>query len=311
MELPTFIACILGLALDFFFGDPRKMPHIVKLTGRLIPILENAWVCLTGRNVLSGAGLWLSLNGLMLGSYFLIRTSLHHFNPWFTVPLDAVVVFQSMAFTDLIKHIRAITDALGVSLEKARERVSWIVGRDTSPMDESAICRAVIESGSENYNDGAIAPLFWLLLLGPVGILFFRICNTLDAMTGHRNERFEKVGKASARIDDVLNFIPARLCSMILYGRWNLKAWWRLRTDAKKHPSWNAGWPEAAMARRLGIVIGGEMYVNGVLLHTETMNSGAPQPTAGKVLRSIEIMQKTYACSLIFAVSILTLKLVV
>jgi adenosylcobinamide-phosphate synthase len=310
MELELFIACILGLALDLIFGDPRKMPHLVKLAGNLIPRLEAFWVKLTGRTVLCGFGLWLSLNVTMLGGYLLIRFVLVSLNPWLALPLDAVVVFQSIAFTDLTKHVAAIADALSVSIEKARERVSWIVGRDTSRMDESAVCRAAIESGSENYNDGAIAPLFWLLLFGPAGALFFRLCNTLDAMIGHRNERYEKVGKISARIDDILNFISARICSLILFGSWNLKAWWQLRADARKHPSWNAGWPEVAMAKRLNIVIGGEMYLHGKLVQTQTMNTGAPQPTANDIRRSIAVMRQTYAYCVVGAVLILLLKVV-
>ena len=308
MELPTLIACILGLILDLVYGDPRGMPHIVKLAGKLINKLEKLWVRIAGRSVVAGVAIWLSLNGILLGSYFLLHTLLTAINPWWTVPLDAIVVFQSIAFTDLTKHIKDIADALQVGIDQARQRVSWIVGRDTKQMDETDVCRAAIESGAENYNDGAIAPLFWLVVLGPAGILLFRLCNTLDAMIGHRTERFEKIGKISARIDDLLNFIPARLCSLILYGKWSLKAWWALRNDALKHPSWNAGWPEAAMSQRLNVVIGGDMYVNGKLVQTQTMNTGAPQPSATDLVRSVAVMRHTYLYSLALAVLLLALK---
>ncbi len=311
MDIVTFIACIIGLALDLVFGDPRKMPHLVKWAGNLIVRLEPLWVKQLGRTVFSGIVLWLSLILIMLGGYLLLRGLLSSIHPWLTLPLDAIVVFQSVAFTDLTKHVAAIADALNVSIERARERVSWIVGRDTSRMDEDAVCRAAIESGSENYNDGAIAPLFWLLVFGPAGALFFRLCNTLDAMIGHRNARFEKIGKLSARMDDVLNFIPARLCSLITFGSWDIRAWWQLRSDAKKHPSWNAGWPEAAMAKRLNIVIGGEMYKDGKLLHTQTMNTGAPQPNANDIRRCIGVMRQTYTYSLILSVLVLMIQTVV
>ena len=309
MDIVTFIACILGLALDLIFGDPRKMPHLVKWAGNLIVRLETFWVKQLGRTVFSGILLWFSLMLIMLGGYLLLRTILGNIHPWLTLPLDAIVVFQSIAFTDLTKHVSAIADALNVSIEKARDRVSWIVGRDTSQMDEPGVCRAAIESGSENYNDGAIAPLFWLLVFGPAGALFFRLCNTLDAMIGHRNARFEKIGKLSARMDDVLNFIPARLCSLIVFSKLDLRAWWKLRSDAAKHPSWNAGWPEAAMAKRLDIVIGGEMYKDGKLLHTKTMNTGAPQPTANDIRRSIFVMRQTYGYTLVVAIAVLALQL--
>lgn len=308
MELQHFTACILGLALDLIFGDPRKMPHLVKWAGNLIPKLEAFWEKRIGRTIFCGFMLWLSLIMIMLGGYLVLRNLLITIHPWLALSLDAAVVFQSVAFTDLTKHVAAIADALSVSIEKARFRVSWIVGRDTSRMDEPAVCRAAIESGAENYNDGAIAPLFWLVLLGPAGALLFRLCNTLDAMVGHRDTRYEKVGKISARIDDLLNIIPARLCSLMVYGRWDLKSWWQLRSDANKHPSWNAGWPEVAMAKRLGIVIGGEMYLHGKLVQTQTMNTGAPQPTARDIRRSIIVMRRTYAYALLASTIIMGLR---
>lgn len=309
MDAPTFIACLIGLALDLVFGDPRKMPHLVKFAGNLIPHLEKFWVRLAGRSILCGGALWSSLIVIMLGSYLIIRTLFTAIHPWLVIPIDAIVIFHSIAFKDLTIHVLAVANALGQSIEKARARVSWIVGRDTEQMDEAAVCRATIESGAENYNDGAIAPLFWLVALGPIGALFYRMSNTLDAMVGHRNERYEKVGKISARIDDLLNFIPARLCSMLVFGKANLKAWWHLRTDARKHPSWNAGWPEAAMAKRLNIEIGGEMYLHGKLIQTATMNTGAQQPSTGAILNSVRVMRRSYACALLGAVILLTVKL--
>jgi adenosylcobinamide-phosphate synthase len=309
MEITTFIACLIGLGLDLWLGDPRKMPHLVKLAGHCINRLEQFWLQRLGRSILSGALIWISLNASLLGAYLILHYSLAYLHPWLSIPLDAIVVFQSIAFTDLIKHVRAIAEALPQGIQAARERVSWIVGRDTSRMDSAAVCRAAIESGSENYNDSAIAPLFWLLIFGPAGALFFRLCNTLDAMIGHRCTRFEKIGKFSARADDVLNLIPARLCSLIIHSSFNLRAWWQLRADASLHPSWNAGWPEAAMAQRLGVVLGGEMYLNGQLLHTATMNSAARQPTVDDLHHCIHILQKTYYCSLTIAVLILAIQL--
>lgn len=126
MDIVTFTACILGLALDLIFGDPRKMPHLVKLAGNLINQLETFWVKRLERTVFSGTLLWLSLMLIMLGGYLLLRGLLSSIHPWLSLPLDAIVVFQSVAFTDLTKHVAAIADALTVSIEKARERGSSV-----------------------------------------------------------------------------------------------------------------------------------------------------------------------------------------
>ena len=154
--------------------------------------------------------------------------------------------------------MRKVQIELDSSLEEARRRVSYIVGRDTERMDESDVCRAAIESGSENLSDAVIAPLFWYVVAGPWGILIYRIANTLDTIVGHRNQRYERFGKFSARVDDVLNFVPARISELLVLGFRRIGEMPGLAPDARKHASLNAGWPEAAMARFLGVVIGGQ-----------------------------------------------------
>jgi len=305
MSTHFIFAAAIGVALDFVFGDPVRMPHIVRLIGYLCVVLEKRLVALLGRNVFSGLILWLILVGGFGLAYHNIARFLEDLNPWARVLFDALIIFQSIAFKDLVKHIRAVKTALHANLETARDRVAMIVGRDTNQMDESDICRAAIESGSENLNDAVIAPLFWLVALGPIGALVFRISNTLDAIIGHRTERCEKFGKISARIDDVMNFIPARLCSLLILLPKEFRNWRKLKPDAQKHPSLNAGWPEAAMAKRLGVVIGGRMYEKGKLVQTAEMNEGARQPTPKDIERCIQQMRETYLIAL--GLSIITL----
>lgn len=288
------IAGVLGVALDFVFGDPVRMPHVVRFAGWVINGLEGFLAKKLGRTILSGFVLWFLVVGLFVLAYSVLSLKLLHWSPWLKVAFDAIVVFQCIAFKDLVKHVRAVQTALGSSIEKARTAVSWIVGRDTDRMDENDVCRAAIESGSENLNDAVIAPLFWYALLGPVGILVYRISNTLDAMVGHHNERFELFGKVSARIDDILNFVPARLCSVLVLKFSDIGSAFKLGPDASKHPSINAGWPEAAMARRLGVVIGGRMYSKGELVETAEMNVGARQPTRKDIECSTTIMREAY-----------------
>ena len=278
------------------------MPHVVKWVGVYVTWTERVLVKRMGRSVLVGGVLWFSVMLLFLGGYGMIHWGLSAVHPILGLIFDGLVVFQSIAFTDLVKHVLAVAKGLGLNLETGRDRVSWIVGRDTDRMDEAAVCRAAIESGAENFNDGVIAPLFWMVLLGPVGALFFRLSNTMDAMVGHRNKRFEKVGKLSARVDDVLGFIPARLSCLLLLGRKRLGLFGDLGEDARKHPSWNAGWPEAAMAKRLGVVIGGEMYAQGKLVQTKEMNAGARQPGRKDIVRSTQVMRRAYLWALIAGV---------
>ena len=288
------IAGTIGIALDSVFGDPVRMPHLVRLVGWIIGRLEKLLANTIGRTVFSGFMLWFLVVGMFFFAYWFLAMTLLAWNPWLKVSFDALVVFQCIAFKDLVKHVRAVRTALCSSVEEGRAQVSQIVGRDTDRMDEGDVCRAAIESGAENLNDAVIAPLFWYALLGPVGILVFRISNTLDAMVGHRTERFELIGKVSARIDDILNFIPARLCSVFVLRVRDVFQVFSLRSDARKHPSINAGWPEAAMSRRLGVVIGGRMYAKGELVETAEMNEGARQPKPDDIERSTAIMREAY-----------------
>jgi adenosylcobinamide-phosphate synthase len=309
MNLYLITACVIGIALDFIFGDPRRMPHIVKTIGSSISKGETLVVGILGRSILSGIILWASVVALFVVSYLILSQFLFAINPWMKVSFDALIVFQCIAFKDLVKHVRAVKNALHQNIKLARKRVSWIVGRDTNHMDSSDVCRATIESGSENLNDAVIAPLFWFALFGPLGALIFRVANTLDAMVGHRNERYENLGKASARIDDLLNFIPARLCCLLILGRRNALNWRSLHSDAVKHPSFNAGWPEAAMAKRLGVVIGGRMYENGQLVQTAEMNAGARQPDPSDIERSVHIMLRAYLTAIVFCFVVIILPL--
>lgn len=288
------IALAFGVALDFVFGDPRKMPHVVRFVGLLAVKGEKFLVARIGRSVFAGLILWSGSVALCLGAYLVLASALGAIGLWAKLILDGFLVFQCIAYRDLVKHVLAVKTGLEHSLAKGRERVSWIVGRDTDRMEEDDVCRAAIESGAENLNDAVIAPLFWFAVLGPLGALLFRVSNTLDAMVGHRTNRFEKLGKVSARVDDALNFIPARLCCLLLLRGKDLPRWRRLRGDAKKHPSLNAGWPEVAMAKRLGVVIGGRMYAGGKLVQTAEMNAGARQPSRCDVKRATRFMAMAY-----------------
>ncbi len=293
-QLALILSIAIGLLLDYIFGDPRKMPHLVKAIGQLSLKLERFFAFSIGRTICSGLCFWLALSTIIIGAYIILITVLSPFGQIFPIALNAILVFQAIAFTDLVKHVRDIRIALSQNIDKARFKTSMIVGRDTDRMQEDDVCRAAIESASENLSDSVVAPLFWLAVAGPIGLLLYRVSNTLDAMVGHRTDRYEKFGKVAARIDDVLNFIPARLCSLLILSKNNLASWTSLAPDAKKHPSINAGWPEAAMAHQLGVVIGGRMYEKGKLVQTAEMNATGRQPTPNDIEHCISIMGTTH-----------------
>jgi adenosylcobinamide-phosphate synthase len=182
--------------------------------------------------------------------------------------------------------VQAVSDALERSLVAGRKAVAEIVGRDTSELDRGGVARAGIESLAENTSDGVVAPVFWLLLLGLPGLVLYKAINTADSMVGHRDARYLEFGWASARLDDLVNLVPARLTALLFAfaamfvggseGAAALRAAWR---DAPSHVSPNAGWPEAAMAGALGLVLGGPKSYDGRKIDLPKMGDGrVPEP---------------------------------
>jgi len=179
---------------------------------------------------------------------------------------EILVAAILIAQRSLIDHVKAVADSIRIDLSEGRAAVAMIVGRDTSEMDETAIARAAIESAGENFSDGVIAPAFWFALLGLPGILFYKVVNTADSMIGHRTPRHEAFGWAAAKLDDLLNWIPARLTAGLIALAHNTKeAWAVARAEAPRHRSPNAGWPEAALARVLDVAVSGPRKYGGQL----------------------------------------------
>jgi len=252
---------LLALLLDAAFGEPRwlwtRAPHPAVLMGRLIGRCDarfNRGPC----KKLKGAGclialcsaaiaLGLILNNLPLG--------------WI---IELILAAILLAQNSLAAHVRAVGDALRLSTGDGRRAVAQIVGRDTTHMQPPDIARGAIESAAENLSDGVVAPAFWFLIGGLPGILLYKITNTADSMIGYRTERHKDFGWASARFDDLLNWIPARLTALLialLHGQ--LTQWRDIVADAKLHRSPNAGWPEAAMSRVLNISLSGPRSYSG------------------------------------------------
>jgi adenosylcobinamide-phosphate synthase len=256
------VLLIPALLLDAALGEPKilwdRFPHPAVLMGRAVAVVEarlNVGENRTAKGVLAMTGL--GLVALALG--WLI-----HVLPDFGV-LEIVVAAILLAQKSLVQHVRAVADALRLSLGDGRHAVSMIVGRDTAVLDRSGVARSAIESAAENLSDGVIAPAFWFLVGGLPALMLYKITNTADSMIGHRTPRYEQFGWAAARFDDLLNLIPARLTAALIavtHGMFNPKP---ILRDAPLHRSPNAGWPEAAMAVCLNVSLSGPRSYHGKL----------------------------------------------
>lgn len=251
----------IALLLDAAFGEPRflwdRLPHPAVLMGRLVGWCDrrfNHGQSLRLRGVL--VTLALLVTGLGIG--WLIHALPDH------GVVEVITLAILLAQKSLVEHVRAVATALRRSVVEGRAAVAMIVGRDTGSMTGPDVARAAIESAAENLSDGVVAPVFWYLVLGLPGIVAYKLINTADSMIGHMTPRYREFGWASARLDDVLNLIPARLTALLiaLTHGWVDPA--PILRDAPKHRSPNAGWPESAMAPVLNVALSGPRSYNGV-----------------------------------------------
>jgi adenosylcobinamide-phosphate synthase len=178
--------------------------------------------------------------------------------------VEIIIVAILLAQKSLVQHVRAVGDGLRMSLPQGRRAVAMIVSRDTADMEEPNVTRSAIESAAENLSDGIIAPAFWFLIGGIPGLLIYKIVNTADSMIGYLTPRHADFGWASARMDDLLNLIPARLTALLIALPGGVITQWRnIQADAARHRSPNAGWPEAAMARAINVALAGPRSYDG------------------------------------------------
>lgn len=251
MSLALILA--LALLLDAALGEPRwlwdRVPHPAVLMGRAVAWLDDTLNRGPSRRFKGVAAMaLLALGAIALG--LLLRE--------LGGVVETLLVAILLAHRSLMDHARAVADGLRLSLAQARRAVGRIVGRDTADMDAPAIARAAIESAAENFSDAVIAPAFWFLLAGLPGLLLYKVTNTADSMIGYRTPRHEAFGWAAARFDDLLNVIPARLTAALIALTHGLtRAHTDIAADARLHRSPNAGWPEAALARALGVALSG------------------------------------------------------
>lgn len=293
-------AMVVAMAVDALTGWPSplfaRIGHPVTWLGRLIGVIDRGWNRASDppaiRRVAGVAGA-LSVIALAVGLGWLLQVLLP--SGWIQIVLVGVLAWPLVALRSLHDHVADVaTPLLAGDIGGAREAVSRIVGRDPAALDESGIARAAIESLAENASDGIVAPVFWGALFGLPGILGYKAINTLDSMIGHRNERHEAFGWAAARIDDVANFIPARLTGFlfVLLAARRSEALSCMTRDARRHRSPNAGWPEAAMAGALGVRLSGPRIYHGNATDEPWLNEGARDPHAEDISEALAIYRR-------------------
>ncbi|MBO6604409.1 adenosylcobinamide-phosphate synthase CbiB [Rhodophyticola sp.] len=299
------MSLFFALLLDAILGEPRwlwsRIPHPAVLMGRAVGWCDARFNTGANRRAM---GIF-ALAGLigLAGMIGVIADALPL--GWLWSTLGAAIL---LAQRSLVQHVQAVADALRYGTLPGRRAVAMIVGRDTGGMTEPEVARAAIESAAENLSDGVVAPAFWFLALGLPGILIYKIVNTADSMIGHRTARHAQFGWAAARLDDVLNWVPARLTALLIaLAHGAPQAWHIARREAWRHRSPNAGWPEAAMAGVLGIALSGPRSYHGERKAFPFVNaSGRHDPGPRDIDAAIGVLWRTWALmlGLVFALAL-------
>jgi len=303
MTDPLLPCLLIAYVLDLLLGDPRWLPHPVRLIGLAARVLESLVTAVLGRTRLSGSLFTLLIvGGTLWGTRGLLRAA-GAVHPDLGPLLTVYLLFTSFAARDLDRHATRVGEALERGdLADARTKLSMIVGRDTAPLDERGMVRGAVESVAESTLDGVIAPLFYAAIGGAPLAMAFKAASTLDSMVGHKSERYLRFGWSSARLDDLLNWAPARLAKLFYpiaslivglrpAGTWKIS--WR---DGRAHPSPNSGISEAALAGGLGVQLGGGSTYDGI---------PEERPFLGEPLRDLEVADIRRSVAWMYASSLL------
>jgi adenosylcobinamide-phosphate synthase len=302
MTADPLLLLVAGLVIDALFGEMpaifRQIPHPVVIAGRAIAFFDRklnrearsetlrrergivAVIVLVGGAALLGLAVERVCRGRLIGA-----------------AVEAVLIAVLVAQRSLYEHVAAVAAALGSGgLTGGREAVRHIVGRDPMSLDAHGVARAAIESLAENFSDGVVAPVFWYLLLGLPGLFAYKMANTLDSMIGHRTPRYRAFGWAAARLDDVLNTVPAPLSGVLFAmaavfaknGR-PAHAFTIMLRDGRKHHSPNAGWPESAMAGALGLALAGPRRYPEGLVADPWLGDGSARAGVSDISRGLQL----------------------
>ncbi|MEM1272429.1 MAG: adenosylcobinamide-phosphate synthase CbiB [Pseudomonadota bacterium] len=287
----------LALILDAIFGEPRwlwsRLPHPTVMIGHVIGWGDITFNRGRGRK-LKGLAFLLALSAIaLLVGWGIARLP-------FGVFWETLVAAILLAQRSLSQHVLAVANGLYLSLQEGRAAVAMIVGRDTKHMTTTSISRAAIESAGENFSDGVIAPAFWFAVLGLPGMIFYKAINTADSMIGHRTPRYAEFGWASARLDDLVNWAPARLSALLIaLSQADFGAWRRAKEEGPRHRSPNAGWPEAALAHALNVAVSGPRdYAGHTENHPLVNGTGRLEAGPGDIETAMDVLWGSWACFL-------------
>ena len=302
----VILPLLLGWFLDLLIGDPAWLPHPVVGFGKMISFGEHRLNKGTHRK-LKGALMAIVLISMVFAvAYF----GLSILPPFGRVGVDLILIFYCLAGTTLIREVRQVFLALDRSLDEGRKQVARIVGRDTSELSAQEVRTAALETLAENLSDGVIAPLFWFAILGIPGMLAYKMVNTLDSMIGYKTDRYRDFGCWAAHIDDIANYIPARLTALLMIvaaGEPRLTGFvWR---NGRNHASPNSGYPEAALAGILNCRFGGPHYYFGQLFDKPFIGTNDrplttdDMRTAVQINRTVEVLMVLAVCMCLLAIT--------
>ena len=287
--MTNLLPLLTGWVADLLLGDPARLPHPIVWFGRAIAACEHRLNHGRHRRLkgaITAVGL---ISATFVLTWLLRQTLMLHFSH-LALALDAVLIFYCLAGTTLIREVRQVFLAVDRSLDEGRRQVARIVGRDTSELTAQEVRTAALETLAENLRDGVIAPLFWLMLLGTPGMLAYKMVNTLDSMIGYRTDRYREFGCWAARIDDVANYLPARLTALLMVvaaGKPQLTSFvWR---NGHNHASPNSGYPEAALAGILDCRFGGPHFYFGQLFDKPYIGKNSRQLTTDDMQKAVRV----------------------
>ena len=283
------IALLLGWLLDLLFGDPQRLPHPIVWFGKAIAFFEHRLNKGSHRK-LKGAFTAITLIACVFIVTWFVRSQWSMVNGQWSMAFDIIIIFYCLAGTTLIREVRAVFLALDRSLDEGRKQVARIVGRDTSELSAQEVRTAALETLAENLSDGVIAPLFWLAVLGTPGMLAYKMVNTLDSMIGYKTERYRDFGCVAAHIDDVANYIPARLTALLMgVADFSLLPFHFSLKYGRNHASPNSGYPEAALAGILNCRFGGPHYYFGELFDKPYIGENDRELTTADMKKAVRI----------------------
>ena len=305
----SLCALFIGFVIDLIVGDPHSIPHPVIFIGKLISAIEKVVrkifpKTVRGENVAGGV-LWLLVAAISTAAPAMLLWLCYGLNTWIGLALESIMCWQILATKSLKDESMKVYDALKTGdIEKSRYAVSMIVGRDTANLDDKAVARAAVETVAENTSDGIVAPLIFLCLGGaPLGF-FYKAVNTMDSMLGYVEMPYKNIGLVPAKMDDVMNFIPARFSAfLMLLGGWFLRldvknGWKMFRRDRFNHASPNSAQTESVCAGLLGLRLAGDAWYHGELHKKKYI---------GDALREIEYEDIPRSCRLLYVTAILSL----